>query len=330
MSIEFYNTGYGRVFFENQLPNLIKSLNRVADSLERIEENKLKNKSSIHPQSNTYVLYQENSRELQVEGNGAISDMILAKSFHEVKSIVYEWLYTAESNGYLPIHDLDVTEFMEEIIKSNESVLWLYHKGDEDSPLYYSITVKSFGVTEESNEKTSSENARKIGHDIKNESLESLEEGLKKLFNIKMTDSRKDEIIGNFLTWMLEHHSNDVDLYRVLHNLIGLSKDELHMYGIESLDEYFKTEKEILTKLLRQLNVDDIELWYDDGVLHARDEEGHSWVAEEFYHFITDECLCFNVDGIFEGPFVPEDILDDYISLSIANGVVPGADSVNN
>ena len=330
MSIEFYNTGYGRVFFENQLPNLIKSLNRVANSLERVEENKLINTPPIHPQSNTYVLYQENSKELQIECLGAVSDMTLAKSLDEVIAIVYEWFNRAINNGYLPIHIEDIAEFIKEITSSGEGVLWLYHKGYEDSPLYYSITVKSFGVTEESNEKTSSENAGKIGHDIKNESLESLEEGLKKLFNIKMTDSRKDEIIGNFLTWMLEHHSNDVDLYRVLHNLIGLSKDELHMYGIESLDEYFKTEKEILTKLLRQLNVDDIELWYDDGVLHARDEEGHSWVAEEFYHFITDECLCFSVDGIFEGPFVPEDILDDYISLSIANGVVPGADSVNN
>lgn len=151
MSIEFYNTGYGRALFENQIPNLIKSLNRVADSLERIEETNLKSDSPIHPHTNTYVLYQENSKELQIESIGAVSDMILAKSLDEVKAIVYEWLYRAQIDGYLPIHSEDIAEFIKEITNSGESVLWLYHKGDEDSPLYYSITVKSFGVTEKSN-----------------------------------------------------------------------------------------------------------------------------------------------------------------------------------
>lgn len=34
---EFHQTGYGRRFFESQLPDLIKGLNRVADSLESKE-----------------------------------------------------------------------------------------------------------------------------------------------------------------------------------------------------------------------------------------------------------------------------------------------------
>jgi hypothetical protein len=35
---EFHQTGYGRTFFEGQLPTLIKTLKRIADSLERIAE----------------------------------------------------------------------------------------------------------------------------------------------------------------------------------------------------------------------------------------------------------------------------------------------------
>jgi len=33
---EFHNTGYGRNFFEGQLPQLIATLDRIADALEKI------------------------------------------------------------------------------------------------------------------------------------------------------------------------------------------------------------------------------------------------------------------------------------------------------
>lgn len=35
MSIAFHNTGYGRRFFERQLPDLIEAINRVADSQQK-------------------------------------------------------------------------------------------------------------------------------------------------------------------------------------------------------------------------------------------------------------------------------------------------------
>lgn len=37
-----HETGFGRRFFENQLPNLIRELGRIADALEK--QNKLKEK----------------------------------------------------------------------------------------------------------------------------------------------------------------------------------------------------------------------------------------------------------------------------------------------
>lgn len=66
----------------------------------------------------------------------------------------------------------------------------------------------------------------------------------KEHLDIGMADSRKDELINNFITWMIEHHSNDEDLYRVLHKHIGLTKEELHKFDVETLDEYFKAEKD--------------------------------------------------------------------------------------
>ncbi len=83
-----------------------------------------------------------------------------------------------------------------------------------------------------------------IGHAIEDESFESLEEGIREYLGIGMTDSRKDELINKFITWMIEHHSNDEDLYYVLHKHIGLTKSELHKYDVESLDKYFKAEKD--------------------------------------------------------------------------------------
>lgn len=66
----------------------------------------------------------------------------------------------------------------------------------------------------------------------------------KEYLGIGITDSRKDELINNFITWMIEHHNNNEDLYVVLHKHIGLTKEELHKYDVESLDEYFKAEKD--------------------------------------------------------------------------------------
>lgn len=43
--MEFFQTGYGRMFFEHQLPELIKAINKNADELKRmndLEESKQK------------------------------------------------------------------------------------------------------------------------------------------------------------------------------------------------------------------------------------------------------------------------------------------------
>ena len=38
MGPQFHETGYGRTFFQSQLPNLIKALNRLADAMEKQNE----------------------------------------------------------------------------------------------------------------------------------------------------------------------------------------------------------------------------------------------------------------------------------------------------
>ena len=92
-----------------------------------------------------------------------------------------------------------------------------------------------------------------IGYAIEDESFESLEEGIREYLGTELTEARKDEIIDKFLTWMIEHHRNDEDLFYVLHKHIGMSKSELHQYSIDSLDKFFKAnnpKKDVTTDLI--------------------------------------------------------------------------------
>lgn len=49
MGPQFHETGYGRDFFQSQLPNLIKAIDRLADALEK--QNELKEEEKKNDQS---------------------------------------------------------------------------------------------------------------------------------------------------------------------------------------------------------------------------------------------------------------------------------------
>ena len=49
MGPQFHETGYGRTFFQSQLPNLIKAINRLADAMEK--QNELKQEGKKNDQS---------------------------------------------------------------------------------------------------------------------------------------------------------------------------------------------------------------------------------------------------------------------------------------
>ena len=49
MGPQFHETGYGRTFFQSQLPNLIKAINRLADAMEK--QNELKREEKKNDQS---------------------------------------------------------------------------------------------------------------------------------------------------------------------------------------------------------------------------------------------------------------------------------------
>ncbi len=49
MGPQFHETGYGRTFFQSQLPNLINAINRLADAMEK--QNELKQEEKKNDQS---------------------------------------------------------------------------------------------------------------------------------------------------------------------------------------------------------------------------------------------------------------------------------------
>ena len=86
-----------------------------------------------------------------------------------------------------------------------------------------------------------------IGHEIADDSNEALDRGIREYLGLNqvMSEQRKNELLGNFIGWFLDHQTSDEGLFRDLHVEIGMTKDELHDFSIDSLDELFdRAEKE--------------------------------------------------------------------------------------
>ncbi len=136
MGLSFHETVRGRNFFEGQLPQLIKSLTRIADNLEKPSR-------GINASATVYVCYHENSPEISIE-NPVVDQMCIAYSLEEVKKIVIGWIEEGKKGEYVPLDEYEQTGFFNDIMLGKNTALTLYHKKDENSRLYYSLTVKVF------------------------------------------------------------------------------------------------------------------------------------------------------------------------------------------
>lgn len=140
MGLQFHETGYGKRFFDVQLPSLIKALNRVADANEKQQTAE---PAATVTANMVYVCYEENSNELAIE-NGAVNEMYVAASLNDVYKWLDKRLKEAEKNFYTVLNDMEESEFYKELVASKECALHLYHNGDENSRLNYALTVKPF------------------------------------------------------------------------------------------------------------------------------------------------------------------------------------------
>ena len=97
-----------------------------------------------------------------------------------------------------------------------------------------------------------------------------------------MTDERKTKLIDEFLGWMIEHHNNDEDLFHTLHTVIGMTKEELNDFSIESLDVYF--DKAVGEDMLKKLT----NYCVNEGTEHSEDGNWAISYNELYYHFGVD------------------------------------------
>ncbi len=140
MGLQFHETGYGKRFFDAQLPSLIKAINRLADTNEKQQNAEF---AADVTANMVYICYEENSSELAIE-NGAVNEMYVAASLNDVYKWLDKRLKEAEQNYYIVLNDMEENEFYKELMASKECALHLYHNGDENSRLNYALTVKPF------------------------------------------------------------------------------------------------------------------------------------------------------------------------------------------
>ncbi len=145
MGFAFHETVMGRRFYEGQLPKLIKALEKIADNMGD------KPHGATTP-ATVYVCYHENSPELSIE-NPVVNQLTVAYSLEEVKGIVTAWIEAAKTEQYVPLNDFEQVQFFNDIMTGRNTALPLYYKQDENSRLYYSLTVKQSFETVATEEK---------------------------------------------------------------------------------------------------------------------------------------------------------------------------------
>lgn len=126
-----------------------------------------------------------------------------------------------------------------------------------------------------------------------------------------LTDKRKTELLRNFVGWFLDHQTSDEGLFRDLHVEIGMTKKELHDYGIQ-LDEQFEQAEEEHRKEVDEatdmITAEDIveqavyaanapECCAEDHAENMLSMLGANIVDEDMYHD-EDECPKLDMGGM--------------------------------
>lgn len=213
MGIQFHETVRGQRFFDVQLPKLTRAIERLAEAKEK-ENTKPTPAAKIT--NAVYICYEENSHELAVD-NGTIHEMFVATKFEEVAQWVNARLAEAASNSYSIVFDEDETEFCRDLVMGRSARLPLFHDGNGDSPLYYSLVVEPCGIKAEG-----------VGTGFASEEANALYKIVLTCYDFDKSEPYKDEIQGVFTSRM---NAEIVMLDCVLDELQSLN-------GINEEDEF--------------------------------------------------------------------------------------------
>lgn len=147
--MDFANTVYAKNLFEHQLPQLIKSLDRVADGLEKAgSSTRAMPASTIRSGSvdTVYVCYEENSVALYSDA-GNVNRMFATTDIELDKEWVKHSIENARANDYLLYADDNYVEFMTGIGQEFASV-WVYRGGNDEASENYEICAYAYSLGE--------------------------------------------------------------------------------------------------------------------------------------------------------------------------------------
>ena len=152
--MDFASSGYARDFFQGQVPQIIRSLQSIADSQEKLVALQMQGASNVQASSGTasvsvgvvYVCYEENSAELYNEAGG-LNHMFVTADVKQALDWAKRSLSSAEGNNYLPISDDEMSQFLADVGKEQFASVWVYRNQDENAKENYGICVDSFDLS---------------------------------------------------------------------------------------------------------------------------------------------------------------------------------------
>lgn len=152
-----------------------------------------------------------------------------------------------------------------------------------------------------------------VGYEIEDETQKSLENGIRVYLGIEsaMSEERMAELLGNFVGWFIDHQTSDEGLYRDLHVQIGMTKKELHDYGIQIDGQFEQAEEEHKKEVDEATDMITAEDIVEQAVYAANAPEccaedhaenmlsmlGANIVDDEVYHD-EDECPKLEMGGM--------------------------------
>lgn len=137
--MQFHESPFGHRYYNKQLPDLIKALNRLAD----VNEATLVHSKEKPKVQTVYVCYHENSRSIAMDAGG-VSDLTVKQSIEEVYKWAKSAVEQAENDGFVPMCECEATDFFSTLLESPKITLPVYKNGNEDAEDHYVITVERF------------------------------------------------------------------------------------------------------------------------------------------------------------------------------------------
>ena len=152
--MDFASSGYARDFFQGQVPQIIRSLQSIADSQEKLVALQTQGASNVQASSGAasvsvgvvYVCYEENSAELYNEAGG-LNHMFVTADVKQALDWAKRSLSSAEGNNYLPISDDEMSQFLTDVGKEQFASVWVYRNQNENAKENYGICVDSFDLS---------------------------------------------------------------------------------------------------------------------------------------------------------------------------------------